>query len=55
MMSVNIEGERVPEDAGVGSLAGVSSHACELGRGGEVDTGFQALLRCSTQGAGVPY
>ena len=36
MMSVNIEGEHVREDAGMGSLADVSCHVCELGSMGEV-------------------
>ena len=36
MMSVNIEEEHVREDAGMGSLADVSCHACELGSMREV-------------------
>jgi len=43
MMSVNIEEEHVREDAGMGSLADVSCHACELGNPGEVHGGSPAL------------
>ena len=43
MMSVNIEEEHVREDAGMGSLADVSCHVCELGNPGEVHGGSPAL------------